>query len=67
MMIGIRKAIVELYPFEITKEFLDNHFTEKKLYELSPSRYTGFNPKDVCTFKDYAPRIFERIRNLFGI
>jgi len=67
MMIGIRKAIVELYHSEFDKELLEEHFLEKKMYELSPTKYSGYHERDSCKFRDYSPRIFERIRQLHGI
>lgn len=62
MMIGIRKSIVELYYSEFDKELLDEHFSEKKLYDLSPIKQAGSSIREQCKFRDYAPRIFERIR-----
>ncbi|KAL4472082.1 hypothetical protein ABPG72_001080 [Tetrahymena utriculariae] len=67
MMIGIRQAIVDLYPSEYDKELQDVHFTDYKMYDLYPKRNSGYDVKDTCKFYDYAPKIFERIRSFYGI
>lgn len=67
MMIGIRQAIVDLYPSEYDKELLDVHFNDQKMYDLYSKRNSGYDIRDTCKFYDYAPKIFERIRSLYGI
>ncbi|CAD8151009.1 unnamed protein product [Paramecium pentaurelia] len=62
MMIGIRKAIKSLHPLTDDILITAAHFEVKNQFEIIPKR-----TQKSCSFYEYSPLIFERIRKMYGI
>jgi hypothetical protein len=65
MMIGIRTALKNLAPEQ--RDLTEHDFRLKAQYELVNKRVDSFDYTKACKFYDYAPLVFEKIRNMYGI
>ena len=65
MMIGIRSAVKKVYRHGMELEEQD--FKIKSAFEIIDKRSKEFDKRKSCKFYDYAPKVFEKLRNIFGI
>ena len=65
MMLGIQKS-VKGAPSDVTTEPDTNSYIEESKFSLVPQKKREINQK-ICKFKDFAPRIFGRIRYIFNV
>jgi Phosphatidylinositol-4-phosphate 5-Kinase len=65
MMVGIRAAVKKIYRHGTQLE--DQDFKIKSVFEIIDKRSKEFDKTKSCRFYDYAPKVFEKLRKIFGI